>query len=61
MPSKAGTYTITYRVAPGLTGRAQAAEGRTSGSFTVRIVDSPSPPAWATTARVERGAGGPDS
>ena len=58
MPSKAGTYTITYRVAPGLTGRAQAAKGRTSGSFTVRIIDSPVPARVGDNGRVERGAGG---
>jgi hypothetical protein len=43
VPSKAGTYTIDYRVAPGLTGRARAADGRTSGSFDVTISDEPAP------------------
>jgi len=61
VPSKAGTYTITYRVAPGLTGRAQAAKGRTSGSFTVRIVDTPVPARVGDNGRVERGSGGADS
>ncbi len=41
VPSKAGTYTIDYRVAPGLTGRARAAGGRASGSFDVTIDDEP--------------------
>ena len=38
---KAGTYTVAYRVFPGLTGHAKAAAGHTSGSFRVRIVDRP--------------------
>ncbi len=38
---KAGTYTVSYRVFPGLTGRAKAARGRTSGVFRVRILDKP--------------------
>jgi hypothetical protein len=38
---KAGTYTISYRVFPGLTGKARAARGRTSGTFRVRILDKP--------------------
>ncbi len=55
VPSKAGTYTITYRVAPGLTGRAQAAKGRTGGSFTVRIIDTPVPARVGDDGKVERG------
>jgi hypothetical protein len=39
--AKAGTYSIRYRVFPGLTGRAKAARGHTSGVFRVRIVDRP--------------------
>ena len=38
---KAGTYSIAYRVFPGLTGRAHAARGRTRGVFRVRIIDRP--------------------
>jgi hypothetical protein len=41
--SRAGRYTIGYRASPGLTGRARAAAGRTSGSFDVRIDDEPVP------------------
>jgi hypothetical protein len=41
--SRAGEYTIGYRVAPGLTGRATAARGDTSGSFDVTIDDEPVP------------------
>ena len=48
-------------VAPGLTGRAQAAKGRTSGSFKVRIIDTPVPARVGDNGRVERGSGGPDS
>jgi hypothetical protein len=39
--AKAGSYTIAYRVFPGLTGRAKAARGHTSGTFRVRIIDRP--------------------
>ena len=39
--ARAGTYTIAYRVFPGLTGRAKAARGHTSGVFRVRIIDRP--------------------
>jgi len=38
---KAGTYSIAYRVFPGLTGRARAARGHTGGVFRVRIIDRP--------------------
>jgi hypothetical protein len=53
--SKPGRYTIGYRVSPGLTGRAQAAGGRTSGSFTVRILDDPVPARVGDGGQVERG------
>lgn len=43
VPSQAGTYELTYRVAPGLTGNGRAAEGRTSGRFRVVIRDRPVP------------------
>jgi hypothetical protein len=39
--AKAGTYSIRYRVFPGLTGKAKAARGHTSGVFRVRIIDRP--------------------
>jgi hypothetical protein len=43
-----GSYTIRYRVAPGLAGRARIARGgRTDGSFKVQIQDKP------VTARVD--------
>jgi hypothetical protein len=56
VPSKAGRYTISYRVAPGLTGRAQSAGGRTSGSFTVTIDDEPVPARVGEDGEVERGS-----
>src|SRR3954454_2971366 len=40
---KAGTYTLSYEVFPGLAGRAKAARGRTSGTLRVRIIDRPVP------------------
>jgi hypothetical protein len=43
VPSRAGTYVLDYRVAPGLTGRARAARGNTSGTLRVRISDEPAP------------------
>ena len=55
MPSKAGTYEIVYRVAPGLTGTARAAEGKTSGRFTVVISGDPVPARVNGDGRVERG------
>jgi hypothetical protein len=60
---KAGTYTIGYSVAPGLSGRAQAATGRTSGSFSVTILDQPVPARVGADGQVERGvaAGGGNS
>jgi len=39
--ARAGTYAIRYRVFPGLTGKAKAARGHTTGVFRVRIVDRP--------------------
>ncbi len=42
--AKAGTYTVAYRISPGLNGKAKAASGgRVSGSFRVRIADQPVP------------------
>jgi hypothetical protein len=53
---KAGTYTIGYRVAPGLYGRARAAGGeRTKGSFTVTIADKPVPARVDDNGNVVRG------
>jgi hypothetical protein len=41
---KAGTYTVNYRVSPGLDGKAVPANGqRTTGSFRVTISDAPVP------------------
>src|SRR4051812_24689358 len=53
--SKAGRYTVDYRVAPGLKGRATAAEGDTSGSFDVTIDDAPVPARVGEDGKVERG------
>ena len=52
--SRAGEYTIAYRVAPGLTGRAKAAAGDTSGSFDVTIDDEPVPARVGEDGKVER-------
>jgi hypothetical protein len=42
--TKAGTYTVTYRVSPGLTGKANVAAGsRAGGRFRVVIADEPVP------------------
>jgi hypothetical protein len=54
--TKAGRYTIGYRVAPGLTGRATAARGNTSGSFDVTIDDEPVPARVGEDGEVVRGA-----
>jgi hypothetical protein len=53
--TKAGKYTIAYRVSPGLTGRATAARGDTSGSFDVTIDDVPVPARVGDDGKVERG------
>ena len=54
--ARAGTFTIGYRVSPGLTGRAQAVQGsRTSGSFEVTIDDEPVPARVGDDGEVIRG------
>jgi hypothetical protein len=53
--SRAGSYTVDYRVAPGLTGRARAARGRTGGSFDVTIADEPVPARVGEDGEVIRG------
>ena len=53
---KAGTYTVTYRVAPGLDGKARPAGGeRTKGSFRVTISDEPVPARVDDDGNVVRG------
>ncbi|HET6550634.1 MAG TPA: hypothetical protein VFG79_19370 [Solirubrobacter sp.] len=55
--TRAGTYTVSYRVAPGLTGKAEAAAGgRTSGTFDVTIDGEPVPARVGDDGSVERGA-----
>jgi hypothetical protein len=54
VPSQAGEYEISYRVAPGLTGRGTAAPGRTAGSFRVVIRDEPVPARVGEDGEVER-------
>jgi len=53
--TKAGTYTIRYRVFPGLTGKAKAARGHTRGVFRVRIIDRPVAAHVGPNGRVIRG------
>ncbi len=53
----AGTYTVGYRVSPGLTGRAQAARGRTSGTLHVTIADEPVPARVGEDGEVVRASG----
>ncbi|MDA0180889.1 hypothetical protein OJ997_11340 [Solirubrobacter phytolaccae] len=55
VPARAGTYDISYRVSPGLTGKARAAEGDTAGSFTVVISGDPVPARVGEDGEVERG------
>ena len=60
VPSRAGTYVLDYRVAPGLTGKARAARGKTSGTLRVRISDEPAPARVdddGEVVRAEPGAG----
>lgn len=56
--AKAGTYTIAYRVFPGLTGRAKAARGHTRGVFRVRIIDRPVAAHVGPDGQVVRGGSG---
>jgi hypothetical protein len=55
--TKAGTYTVGYRVSPGLTGKAKAAAGRTAGRFRVTISDRPVPATVGANGEVIRGGG----
>jgi hypothetical protein len=41
LPARAGEYTVSYRLSPGLSGRARPARGRTAGSFHVTIENKP--------------------
>lgn len=52
---KAGTYTVSYRVFPGLTGKAKPARRRTGGSFRVTIIDRPVPARVGAGGEVIRG------
>jgi hypothetical protein len=54
--SRAGRYTVGYRVSPGLTGRATAARGNTSGTFDVTIADHPVPARVGADGRVTTAA-----
>jgi hypothetical protein len=54
--AKAGTYVVTYRVSPGLTGKAKVASGaRAAGRFQVRIADRPVPARIGPGGTVIRG------
>ena len=56
---EAGTYTVNYRVSPGLYGKAVAANGqRTTGSFPVEISDQPVPARVNADGEVVRGEAG---
>jgi hypothetical protein len=55
--ARAGTYTVSYRVAPGLTGKARPAGGRTGGTFDVTIDDEPVPARIGEDGKVEREPG----
>jgi hypothetical protein len=51
-----GSYTIRYRISPGLSGRARLASGgRTDGSFKVQIQDKPVPARVDDNGKVVRG------
>jgi hypothetical protein len=41
LPARAGAYTVSYRLFPGLSGRARAGRGQTSGSFHVTVANQP--------------------
>jgi hypothetical protein len=51
-----GTYTVNYRISPGLNGKAVPANGqKTTGSFRVRISDEPVPARVNAKGEVVRG------
>ena len=53
---QSGSYTIKYRISPGLDGRARLARGgRTNGSFRVQIQDKPVPARVDDNGKVVRG------
>jgi hypothetical protein len=53
---KPGDYDVTYRVSPGLTGKAKVAQGeRANGSLRVRISDQPVPAHVGANGQVIRG------
>jgi hypothetical protein len=57
LPVKAGRYRVSWRVTPGLDGKARAASGeRTRGSFDVTISDKPVPATVDDNGNVVRGA-----
>jgi hypothetical protein len=56
VPVQPGRYTVSWRVAPGLNGKARAAGGeRTRGSFDVTITGKPVPARVDDNGRVVRG------
>lgn len=53
---KAGSYTVAYRVSPGLDGKAKTARGeRVKGAFKVRVSDAPVPARVDDNGEVVRG------
>jgi hypothetical protein len=57
-----GDYTVSYRVSPGLNGKAVVAKGqRPSGSFDVTISDEPVPARVNGKGEVVRGGGEPEN
>jgi hypothetical protein len=56
LPVKAGRYTVSYRVSPGLYGKARPARGeRVRGSFPVTISNHPVPARVNDKGQVVRG------
>jgi hypothetical protein len=54
---RAGSFTVRYRVAPGLNGKARSASGsKVTGSFRVKIDDKPVPAHVGSDGQVVRGA-----
>jgi hypothetical protein len=54
-PVQSGSYTLAYRVAAGLSGRAQARGDKTAGTFDVTIEDEPVPARVGEDGEVIRG------
>lgn len=55
LPARAGSFTVAYRLSPGLAGKARPARGRTRGAFRVTVDNRPVAACVGGRGRVIRG------